>query len=217
MKKYIASMISISVWYIAIALCSTAYLYGFVDGARGGNIVFPDQLQKQICVQKDEDSDFCLKVKDYPKRTIDNLLKEFTGFDLKAYFSDTTEEQDFIKEHGMAGETAFANRFGEDGEETLCHSVMDVLHPQAFQDKQGINRTIVNTDEYRQAVRVEKCKYPGNDRRCKLHENFPNRYTTECKQIFIKKKLMTLNDDSSKLVPVEFDIPSCCQCTYKVG
>lgn len=117
--------------------------------------MFPDQAYKYEqpkCAHKDEDSDFCLKVENYPKRTIDNLLKGLTAWDLKAYFSDTIEEMEF------SSGPAFTNRFGENGEETLCYSEMDVLHPQAFQDKQGINRTIVNTEEFRQAVRVEKCK-----------------------------------------------------------
>lgn len=122
--------------------------------------MFPDQRQKmeqQVCKHKDKDSDFCLEVENYPKATINNLLKGMSAWDLKAYFSDTTEEEGLSKEHVMSS-PAFTNRFGEDGEESLCYSEMDVLHPQAFQDSKGINRTIVNTEEFRQAVRVEKCK-----------------------------------------------------------
>lgn len=105
------------------------------------------------CIRKDEDSDFCLKVENYPKRTIENLLKKLDFLDFKAYFSDPEE---IVPSSAMS--PTFDNRIGEDGEETLCNSEMNVLHPEAFQDRNGINRTIVNTDQFRQAVRVEKCR-----------------------------------------------------------
>lgn len=122
--------------------------------------MFPDQRHKAdqpICKQKDEDSAFCLEVMNYPKAAIDNLLKGMSAWDLKTYFSDTTEDEGSSKDHAQSSPT-FENRFGEDGEESLCYSEMDVLHPQAFQDNKGVNRTIVNTEEFRQSVRVEKCK-----------------------------------------------------------
>lgn len=154
-------LMSIKLWKPEVCLICLLYSYCWSQIAHGaGDIVFPDErhrYEELKCVRKDEDSKFCLKVENYPKRTIENLLKRLSASDLQLYFSDTSEDEAII-ESVMSSSPSFSNRFGDDGEETLCYSDINVLHPQALQDKEGINRTIANTEDFRQAVRVEQCK-----------------------------------------------------------
>lgn len=87
----------------------------------------------------------CENIEDYPIDLVNTLIghapekfNDFFGSDRK------------ILELG--------NRIGDDNEEELCSSEIDIIKPRWGQTDEGATLYIVNTEQYIQAIVVEKCR-----------------------------------------------------------
>ncbi|GFY59494.1 transposable element Tc1 transposase, partial [Trichonephila inaurata madagascariensis] len=63
---------------------------------------------------------------------------------------------------------------------------------------------------FRQIIRVDVCESPGQP--CTREISLPFGYVSQCKQKFIKKKLLALDADGQGTSVENFFIPSCCVC-----
>ncbi|XP_063705218.1 uncharacterized protein LOC134834456 isoform X2 [Culicoides brevitarsis] len=97
-------------------------------------------------------------------------------------------------------------------EETLCHSRELVLYPTMGQTKDNKWAYIINNGNFSQGVRVEQCI--NENRPCAYTESFPYGYTTECKQKFIYRHLLAL-DENGDTVKNLFRLPACCKCIVR--
>ncbi|KAL5289614.1 spz.2 family protein [Megaselia abdita] len=158
---------------------------------------------KPIC--KEELNFFCTKIENYPSKKISSILDNL-GMSIESYFGD-----DVISET-MSN---ISQRI-DPGEETLCRSEEQLIHPEGLWGVDGNLEYIVNDHKYKQGVRIEQCVYNNkNDKRCQMTDSFPNGYVTECKQRYISRHLLTYNADGKTIEKKLFKIPSCCQCVIR--
>lgn len=139
---------------------------------------------------------FCTKDDDYPIEYISQLLKQYAHEYDDAFSSDLT-----------TNDVVF--RIGTIDEDYLCDSFEKVIYPTSGKGKNGTEQYIFNTDDHRQGVRVSLCQKRGEP--CKMTENFPIGYTTECKQQMVYRELLSLSPEGQP-VKDHFEFPACCSC-----
>ncbi|XP_055389809.1 protein spaetzle-like [Condylostylus longicornis] len=148
-------------------------------------------------------SSFCTQVDNYP---IDDVIK--------AIQEDSTKFEAVFGEDSLPEiPTEISQRIDPDfGEETLCQSVERLIFPQAGMTKDNNWSFIINHENYTQGIRIEECLKPGKP--CLMAENFPNGYRTECKQKYIYRQLLSMNEHGI-IKKDQFQLPSCCKCYIK--
>ncbi|CRK88031.1 CLUMA_CG001817, isoform A [Clunio marinus] len=135
---------------------------------------------------------YCLVDPNYPSNFISSLNLE----KYEHLFGD-----DFIEN--------FSVRFDAD-ESGLCQSRKRLIHPKRGQTIQNTWLTIVNEDnKYRQGVLIEECL--NQHLPCEYSQNFPLGVESKCKQHYIYRSLLAINQDG-KPVMEHFQFPSCCKC-----
>ncbi|XP_037028966.1 protein spaetzle-like isoform X2 [Bradysia coprophila] len=143
-------------------------------------------------------STFCEAIDNYPTARVDLLLKEHAHKYEELFGADMIE-----------GGSNIANRYnGIEEEESLCKSQERIIHPQAGLTQDNTWMYIVNQKNYTQGVRVEECIHT---KQCEMTQNFPLGYKAECKQKYIYRQLLAINE-SGHTVKDLFRLPSCCQC-----
>ncbi|CAI6368618.1 unnamed protein product [Macrosiphum euphorbiae] len=170
-------------------------------------IVFPNQinkfipdLQKMKKCSTNETFPFCINVDNYPKEDLSKIFRT-SKYNSTSYFETDNEIQTRILNSNL---------------EEFCESEEQVIFPEAGITKYGEWRYIIqdlNIDNtnYRQGIRVEKCKNAGAT--CKFDDIFPLGYATICVQKYIYKKLVAIKD-SKEIYYESFKLPSCCECMY---
>lgn len=139
---------------------------------------------------------FCTKNDNYPVEHVRKLLQEHLDRYADIFVTDlvttdiTVRVDDFDIEH-------------------LCESYEKVIYPTSGKTKDGSERFILNTDEYKQGVRVSLCRKSGSS--CKMAEVFPVGYKTECKQQMVYRQLLSLGTDGQP-IKNHFEFPACCSC-----
>lgn len=103
----------------------------------------PDH-SKPIC--KEEVNFFCTKIENYPSERITSILDNL-GVNIESYFGD-----DVISET-----TSNISQRIDPGEETLCRSEEQLIHPEGLWGVDGNLEYIVNDQKYKQGVRIEQC------------------------------------------------------------
>lgn len=128
----------------------------------------------------------------------------------------------------------FSVRFDAD-ESGLCQSRKRLIHPKKGQTVQNTWLTIINDDnKYKQGVLIEEClwvtphwswRFIGKAKcnisvwisifrnahlPCEYSQNFPLGVESKCKQQYVYRSLLAIND--GKPVMEHFQFPSCCKC-----
>lgn len=103
-----------------------------------------NDYSKPIC--KEEVNFFCTKIENYPSDRISSILDNL-GVNIESYFGD-----DVISETM----TNISQRI-DPGEETLCRSEEQLIHPEGLWGVDGNLEYIVNDQKYKQGVRIEQC------------------------------------------------------------
>ncbi|XP_071455593.1 uncharacterized protein [Hetaerina americana] len=146
-------------------------------------------------------STFCESTDNYPSEYLKTVLKN-EGEGLKEFFGNDL----------LLNDTTIAQRIDSIDENPLCQSVEQVVYPKMAQNKEDKWLYVVNQDQYIQGVRVEKCLKPESE--CLLTASFPLGYKTTCRQKYIYRRMLALNDDGKALSDT-FRLPSCCSCFVK--
>lgn len=144
-------------------------------------------------------STYCETVEGYPLDHVTNLLTQDVSM-LQGFFGLDTMIPDDVQ-----------NRIDPSGGERLCFTKEEQIFPKMAQNKEDVWLYIVNQDKYVQGVRIEKCLSHGKE--CAFSSSFPAGYRTECKQKYIYRKLLAVNDTG--VVREDFLFPSCCICVYR--
>ncbi|GIX70048.1 protein spaetzle 5 [Caerostris extrusa] len=102
----------------------------------------------------------------------------------------------------------------ENDEKPVCPARTRFVPPQAALNDNSEWKYIVNVQNkdvrFRQIIRVDVCESPGQS--CTREISLPFGYVSQCKQKFIKKKLLALDSDGQGTSVENFFIPSCCVC-----
>ncbi|XP_055296612.1 protein spaetzle-like isoform X2 [Sitodiplosis mosellana] len=144
---------------------------------------------------------FCTTDATYPLGVIEKLLRKHLHKFADVFGTDMISS-DII------------NRSDAFDEITLCDSFEQVIYPTSGKNKNGEELYIFNTPEHKQGIRVSMCRNKGAA--CRMTENFPNGYRTECKQHFVYRELLSLSPEG---VPIKekFEFPACCSCAVYRG
>lgn len=169
-----------------------------------GDIIFPDdhsrkQSLKPQCTKPGEY--YCTEVQNYPSERVEIAIQS----EIEKY--EQVFGEDLITPPDIADRIHV-------GEETLCSSSEELIYPQAGLTKDNNWNFIVNQKNYTQGIRIEKCSSPGKP--CSMSDLFPNGYTTECRQHYIYRQLLSITPEG-KVIKDLFKIPSCCKCVIKNG
>lgn len=92
---------------------------------------------------------------------------------------------------------------------SLCVSTEQVIYPQSGENKNKEWKFIANQENFKQGVRVEKCRADGAS--CSVISEIAAGYKTVCKQKYIYRELASILEDGS-IVPDSFRFPSSCCC-----
>lgn len=145
----------------------------------------------------EQNQTYCTKDDKYPIEYISRVLKLYAHEYDDAFSSDLT-----------TNDVVF--RIDAIDEDYLCDSFEKVIYPTSGKRKDGTELYIFNTDDHRQGVRVSLCQKRGEP--CKMTENFPIGYTTECKQQMVYRELLSLSPETGLPVKDHFEFPACCSC-----
>ncbi|XP_055610582.1 protein spaetzle [Uranotaenia lowii] len=160
-----------------------------VEYRTSAGIVFPSES----CTP---DNPICTDKSNYPEDHINAIIgknplryESFFGNDLVINDSVTT-------------------RFDND-DEFLCQVREQVYHPPHGFNKDNEKIMIVNTEDYKQGVRIEMCETSSQP--CSAHVIG----TTECKQFYHFRTLLAVHPKTKQLYKEAFKMPSCCKCVIK--
>lgn len=165
-----------------------------------------DELQRSFVANltqcAEDNQTFCTKNDNYPTEHVRRLLQQHSHRYADHFVNDA-----------VAGDVSI--RVDDFDIEHLCDSYEKVIYPTSGKAQDGSERYIVNTDEFKQGVRVSICRTGGQA--CKMTDSFPSGYKTECRQQMVYRQLLSLapNGDSVKNL---FEFPACCSCIlYRVN
>lgn len=144
---------------------------------------------------------FCTRDETYPLDVVQKLLRKHLHKFADVFGNDMISTDILSRNDGF-------------DEISLCDSYEQVIHPTSGKNKNGEELYIFNTPDHQQGVRVSMCRNKGAP--CKMTENFPNGYRTECKQHYVYRELLSLSSDG---VPIKdkFEFPACCSCAVYRG
>lgn len=139
---------------------------------------------------------FCTKNDNYPVEYVRRLLREHPHRYADNFVNDAVSNDISI-------------RLDDFDVEHLCQSYEKVIYPTSGKTQDGAERFILNTDEYKQGVRVSLCRTSGQP--CGHSDAFPVGYKTECRQQMVYRQMLSLGTDGNP-VKNHFEFPACCEC-----
>lgn len=161
-----------------------------------GTIVFPGELNARQ-VTSCKGSTYCETVGDtYPEDEINRALQRNQS--LKYLAGEDVVVNDNI-----------AQRIDVTDDVPLCVSVEQIIYPKSAENKDSEWKTIVNQDNFKQGVRIEKCSMENKS--CSVIGGISEGYKTSCKQKYVYRQLASLSTDGN-LVQDAFRMPSSCCC-----
>ncbi|XP_017849771.1 protein spaetzle isoform X2 [Drosophila busckii] len=149
---------------------------------------------------------FCTNVNNYPDLSgVKSILsRNFANF----FINEQVDQPDI---------QALNTRLGiSTDEQYLCKSHVRILYPKLGQKLDSSWQLIVNTDEFKQGILIEECDNEGSP--CDFLDSFPNNYKPVCKQHYVVRHLVTINNATlgqPEVANEPFKIPSCCKCVVK--
>ncbi|XP_072387649.1 uncharacterized protein [Diabrotica undecimpunctata] len=172
----------------------------------GGAIIFPDDDFNPGVLPRlkgtppcAKGSTFCEHFGEYPHDLLKNILKEHSvnkdlfGTDIVPQFEARDGSNDLF----------------------VCQSKVMTVFPKVAKNVNNDWRIIINQGEkegYIQGVVIETCM--GKDRQCDILGDIMDDFVTTCKQKYIYRRLLSLND-AGKPVQDTFRLPSACCCSYR--
>jgi len=142
---------------------------------------------------------FCSKVDDYPRNVhIDDRL-----------LRNILIKQKIFDDNFVQPRFSIRPRIGE---KRACNTRKDVVYPKKARNTKGQYMFIVNDNQYRQAVEIEKCLDEGQ--KCLTDDDAPVSRRTLCKQIYATYKLYAITANREQVYD-SFSLPSACLCHHK--
>lgn len=132
---------------------------------------------------------------DYPVELIDKIMTIN-----RASFEGAFGEDVVIPEGD-----ALNRRSDTPDEPFLCESSERLTHPQEGQTRNNSKVWIVNTKNYKQGIRVEICRYPGDP--CRYCD-----FDSICKQVYHYRTLVAVDKKTNELYKEQILLQSSCKC-----
>lgn len=140
---------------------------------------------------------YCTNYDNYPTEFIEEFLQKHLHKYAVVFGSDMIS-------------TEIITRNNADEEITLCDSYEEVIYPQVGKNQNGIDLFIVNTEEFKQGVRISRCRDRGEQ--CNKMGDSLFGYRTECKQHFVYRELLSFRPDGTTIMKEKYEFPACCSC-----
>ncbi|XP_025424478.1 neurotrophin 1 [Sipha flava] len=97
-------------------------------------------------------------------------------------------------------------RIDSNPEDAICQSKITMARPKKARSTNGQWKYVVNTDEYVQTLRLEKCLKP--ETRC---SHVSTKFKSTCHQVYNYHRLLTWDQFSGLTLDI-FKVPTCCAC-----
>ncbi|RLU15772.1 hypothetical protein DMN91_011528 [Ooceraea biroi] len=141
-------------------------------------------------------STFCERVVNYPEELVNQAIRNNESLKL---LQKTDHVPNVEKLY-----------FGETDDWPLCHSSMRTIYPRSAKTVTENWLYVINQNNFQQGIRVEVCVNEGSV--CDDLENYvPEGYKVFCKQNYILRELMAVNNDGT-IGKNNFKLPSNCCC-----
>lgn len=144
-----------------------------------------------------KDRSYCQNVTNYPQSHIEKLISENLDKFVDVFGSDVVEGDVITRDDESNDEVK------------LCDSYEEVIYPQSAQREDGSSWFVVNTDKHKQGIRIVRCLNAMKP--CKMLDNFPNNYRSECKQNYVFREMIALTPEGAA-EKEKFKFPACCSC-----
>lgn len=101
-----------------------------------------------------------------------------------------------------------STRFGGVRETPVCFSQEELIYPQRAKTPKDDWVFVVNQDNVKQALRVERCI--GKESQCNFGQASTQDISTVCRQKYVYRRMLVLG--TNNIQPEEVLMPSCCVC-----
>lgn len=151
----------------------------------------------------ENNQNYCTKNDDYPTEYVNYLVKKHWNALKYAFSSDTvlSDNDGFGVKLNRIVRSIHGNE--------LCSSHKQIIYPTSGKRLDGTELYILNTPEHKQGVSVSLCDHSGKS--CRLADNFPDHFRTECKQHYVYRELLALSPDGTS-IKEKIQIPAHCTC-----
>ena len=166
------------------------------DMQSDGKIVFPGEMEQiqNHQVPSCMGSTYCVTADNYPEDLVNNAIQR--NENLK-YLASVDIMPDI------------ANRLDVMDDVPLCVSTEHLIFPQTGETKDNQWKFIVNQDNFKQGVHIEKCVKENAS--CSMIGGSAEGYKTSCKQKYVYRQLASVLANST-IVQDTFRFPSSCCC-----
>lgn len=151
-----------------------------------------EPMRPMDCLGVTPDTKLCKEVVNYPRNAIDAIINRSN---IRYQSNEDSISNEIVQRGGFETETRF------------CSTVEEVIHPQSGVNKQDHPLFIVNQDNFKQGIRIERCTHNNE---CAMAKNFPLGYRSQCRQRYMYRELYVFENNELKTDRVK--IPSCCEC-----
>ncbi|XP_044003722.1 neurotrophin 1-like isoform X3 [Aphidius gifuensis] len=147
-----------------------------------------------------DDSISCEIVPDYPEHHIRNALRYNSNLKILAIVDEIPMLDQRID-------------IDISDDEPLCSSEERVIFPQSSPDKSDNWHFVINQNDFRQGIRIERCLNEGS--KCKLTDVFNSGYETSCKQKYYYRNVAgVLPNGTVSTFTSKFPSSCCCQVKF---
>lgn len=136
---------------------------------------------------------FCENVSNYPQELVNEILVRNST----------------LIGHAFEDVIAVSPRFDNNNEQPLCLSTEQLIHPKMAVNIKNQWNLILQADNFHQGIRIELCIEPNT--KCRLIDDIAVGYETSCKQKFIYREMLALNE-RNETVQDYFRLPASCCC-----
>nr|XP_023015839.1 protein spaetzle-like [Leptinotarsa decemlineata] len=175
----------------------------YVGGSPEIDVVFPEEDESSVILPKIDGippcangSTFCESFVPYPKEKVKEIMQKYNVF--KEFFGVDEPPEEF--ETRDDSQTQF-----------VCSSMKYTVFPVLAKNTRSEFKFIVNNKEegYAQGVQVEICS--RENKPCDV-VNAPNGLITTCKQKYMKRRLLSIDDEGVPQLDT-FLLPWACACS----
>ncbi|CAM1298548.1 SPZ5 (predicted) [Pycnogonum litorale] len=127
---------------------------------------------------------------------------------------DDDSKQKSTRRHRGDGAFRHRRRGRSQDVETPCRSRSKFISPKAAMNENSEWKYVVNVagrnPNYKQVIKVDICESPGDI--CSEDISLPFGFRQSCRQKYIKKRMLALDESGNGVSEENFFIPSCCIC-----
>lgn len=146
----------------------------------------------------------CLDVQAYPDLEIIESIEDTANS--RAAFQALIKDPKYNISDSFDANIFSERRSDGNQEDAICQSKVSMARPKKARSTNGQWKYVVNTEEYVQTLRLEKCLKP--ETRC---SHVSTKFKSTCYQVYNYHRLLTWDQFSGLTMDI-FKVPTCCAC-----